>query len=211
VSISNRLRASWSARGVVAGTVASARAWLSESDEVLELDRTVGAPCARGRGPCAGIRIEHEPAEALTLQGELEEHRRQDLNRHASGGHVAFTARAGEEIVGVTFLGLHSYHCAGRRRRATLHEGSGYSYGTHVAAAYRGKGVAACLLDALEEHARARGLTSIHAIVAPRNVASLTLYRNAGYVVSGTWRFRRVLGFSRSSFSPSGSSGSALH
>jgi len=51
----------------------------------------------------------------------------------------------------------------------------------YVADAARGRGLAARLLDALEENARAAGVTSIRLETGNRSLAAITLYEKRGY------------------------------
>ncbi len=59
-----------------------------------------------------------------------------------------------------------------------------YLFGLAVAPAYRRRGIAARLLDAAEQHARALGKRRMIAHVARDNAASLALFRRRGYDVA---------------------------
>jgi RimJ/RimL family protein N-acetyltransferase len=50
------------------------------------------------------------------------------------------------------------------------------------------------LVDESLRRAHMDGLHRVYAIIHPENRSSLSLYRGAGFVVVGSWRFLRVAG-----------------
>jgi phosphinothricin acetyltransferase len=59
-------------------------------------------------------------------------------------------------------------------------------HSVYVAAAARGRGVGAALLDALVESAEASGIWTIQSSVFPENAASLAMHASRGFRVVGT-------------------------
>ena len=54
-----------------------------------------------------------------------------------------------------------------------------------VAPAYRGKGIGAALLAAVQEYCRNRGILAVHLEVRPSNAAAIALYAKCGFMPAG--------------------------
>ena len=90
-------------------------------------------------------------------------------------GHAVFGAFDGDTLVGIAGLSRETL-------LQTLHKG--HIWGTYVAAAARGQGVARDLMTAALAHARATsGIAKVTLSVDSANVAAIALYESLGFVV----------------------------
>ena len=184
--------------------VRSLAAVLWEDDRVLRLDAfpaglAVSEPCETGV-----VEVEETSRFERALPPEIRSYLR--LNRFAglTEDHRLFVATIDSEVAGITVLGQGVVRCHGRRRTVRLEDGEGYSYATYVAAHARDHGVGRVLIRHMLRRASFLGLRRVYAIIHPRNAASLRLYERSGFVVTGSWRFRRFVGLRKATWIPSG-------
>ncbi len=94
-------------------------------------------------------------------------------------GLTRFGAFAGDELVGL--VGLHLHSDAKRKHKAEL-------FSMYVDAAHRSTGLSRRLVDAVVDKAREAGALVLHLSVTVGNVPARRLYQRAGFIVYGVER-----------------------
>jgi len=94
--------------------------------------------------------------------------------------HAVLGAVADDELVGVALLSSSGPVYVDPLARTVAFDG-GYLWGVEVDPAWRRRGIASALVSTADAYLREAGAPAAHALVAPDNVPSRTLFRNAGF------------------------------